>query len=71
MPKTFGELEIGTEVNFNRPTTADDTDYKVLYHYSDRWGNWTEVLNLETMERDSFTQHTKIENFWSLVQTIN
>ena len=66
--KTFGQLTQGTVVNFYRPTTADDTNFVVLRQYEDKWGAFTEVLNLETFEKDSFTQHSKIENDWSIVK---
>jgi dTDP-4-dehydrorhamnose 3,5-epimerase-like enzyme len=66
--KTFGQLTQGTVVNFYRPVTADDTKFVVLRHFEDRWGSFTEVLNLETFEKDSFTQHSKIENHWSIVK---
>jgi dTDP-4-dehydrorhamnose 3,5-epimerase-like enzyme len=65
---TFAELTQGTVINFYRSTTADDTNFVVLRQYQDQWGLFTEVLNLETFEKDSFTQHTKIENFWSIVK---
>ena len=66
--KTFAQLTIGTVINFYRSVTADNTNYVVLRQYTDRWGNYTEVLNLETFEKDNFTQHTEIENFWSIVK---
>lgn len=66
--KTFGQLTQGTVVKFYRPSTADDTNFVVLKHYTDKWGLSTEVLNLETFEKDSFSQHTKIENLWSIVK---
>jgi hypothetical protein len=66
--KTFGQLTQGTVVNFYRPVTADDTNFVVLRQYEDRWGSFTEVLNLETLEKDIFTQHSKIENQWSIVK---
>jgi hypothetical protein len=66
--KIFGQLTQGTVVRYYSPVTADDTNYVVLRQYQDRWGYWTEVLNLETFEKDSFTQHSKIENQWSIVK---
>ena len=66
--KTFGQLTQGTVVNFYRAITADDTNYVVLRQYEDIFGFFTEVLNLETFEKDSFTQHTKIENQWSIIK---
>lgn len=66
--KTFGDLEQGTVVNFYRSVTADDTNFVVLRQYSDRWGLFTEVLNLDTFEKDSFTQHTAIDGMWSIVK---
>lgn len=66
--KTFGQLTSGTVVNFYRPVTADDTNFVVLRQYTDRWGDFTEVLNLDTLEKDSFTQHTELKNAWSIVK---
>lgn len=66
--KTFGQLTQGTVVNFYRSVTADDINFVVLRQYKDRWGDFTEVLNLQNFEKDSFTQHTKIENQWSIVK---
>ena len=68
LTQTFGQLTQGTVINFNRPVTADDTNFVVLRQYEERWGFRTEVLNLETFEKDSFTQHTKIQNEWSIVK---
>ena len=66
--KTFGDLKIGTVINYYRCTTADDTNFVVLDQFEDRFGKWTNVLNLETLEKDMFTQHSKIENCWSIVK---
>lgn len=66
--KTFGQLTLGTVINFYRSVTADDTNFVVLRQYEDKFGLFTEVLNLETFEKDSFTQHSKIENQWSIVK---
>lgn len=66
--KTFGQLTQGTVVNFYRTTTADDTNFVVLRQYSDKWGDFTEVLNLETFVKDNFTQHTELKNQWSIVK---
>lgn len=65
---TFGQLTQGTVINFYRPVTADDTNYVVLRQYEDRWGLFTEVLNLSTYEKDTFSQNSKIENQWSVVK---
>jgi hypothetical protein len=66
--KTFGELKKGTVINFYRSVTADDTNFVVLNQYEDMWGKFTEVLNLSTFEKDSFTQHSKVENFWTIIK---
>ena len=66
--KTFGQLTQGTVVNFYRSVTADDTNFVVLRQYTDKFGHYTEVLNLSTFEIDEFAQHTKIENLWSIVK---
>jgi hypothetical protein len=66
--KTFGQLTTGTVINYSNCVTADNTDYVVLEQYTDRWGNWTKVLNKETNELDAYTQHSKVENFWTIVK---
>lgn len=66
--KTFAQLTQGSVINFTRLVTADNTNYVVLRQYEDKFGFYTEVLNLETFEKDSFTQHSKLENFWSIVK---
>jgi Cft2 family RNA processing exonuclease len=65
---TFGELTQGTVINFYRSVTADNTNYVVLRQYQDRFGLHTEVLNLETFEKDEFPQHRIVENSWSIVK---
>ena len=65
---TFGELQIGSVINYSNSVTADDTNYVVLYQYQDKWGSYTMVLNMETLEKDSFAQHTPIHLRWSLVK---
>jgi hypothetical protein len=65
---TFGELTQGTVINFYRSVTADNTNYVVLRQYESKWGNFTEVLNLETFEKDEFAQHSIVQNFWSIVK---
>jgi hypothetical protein len=65
---TFGQLTIGTVINYSNCVTADDTNFVVLRQFEDRFGNFTEVLNLETFEKDNFTQHSIIGNFWTIVK---
>ncbi len=66
---TFGELTQGTVINFYRSVTADDTNFVVLRQYEGKWGHFTEVLNLETFEKDEFPQHSIVQNFWSIVKS--
>jgi len=66
--KIFGNLAIGTVINFNRCTTADNTNYAVLRQYEDRFGLFTEVLNLESFEKDCYPQHSEVTGFWSVVK---
>ena len=72
---TFGELPIGTIVNFNRSVTADNSDYIVISHTFEKWGNYTNCIQvteygqkIEGYRMDSFTQHTQIKNMWSIVE---
>lgn len=65
------QLEQGDVINYNNPITAEDINYVVLCHYENKWGKFTEVLNLETYKKESFTQHTRIEKQWSLVKRQN
>jgi len=66
--KTFGELTQGTVINYRNNVVADDTNFVVLRQYENRFGKWTEVLNLDTYEKDFFTQHTKTQNLWTIVK---
>lgn len=66
--KTFGKLTTGTVVNYTNHVTADNTNFVILEHYEDRWGKSTKVLNMNTLELDSITQHTEIKNQWSIVK---
>jgi hypothetical protein len=66
--RTFAELTQGSVVNFRRLVTADDTNFVVLGQYKDPYGDFIEVLNLDTFEKESFAQHTKIEGFWSIIK---
>lgn len=65
---TFGQLAIGSVVKYSNAIYAEDTNYVVLYQYEDKWGSFTMVLNMETLEKDSFTQHTRIQLRWSLIK---
>jgi hypothetical protein len=65
---TFGQLAIGSVVKYSNAIYAEDTNYVVLYQYEDKWGAFTMVLNMETLEKDSFTQHTRIQLRWSLIK---
>lgn len=64
---TIGKLAVGTIVNYYNCVNATDVNYLVVDHYSSKWGNFTKVIDIETREEDSFTQHTEITNFWSVV----
>jgi len=66
--KTMADLTVGTVINFNRSVTADDTNFVVLRQYSDKWGDYTECLNLENYNKESFSNHTEITNFWSIIK---
>jgi len=68
MSKSFGSLTVGTVINFYRGVTADNTNFVVLRQYQDKFGDFTEMLNLETYEKESFLQHTEVRNFWSIVK---
>ncbi len=67
--KNFGQLTIGTVINYYCGVTAQDTDYVVLQQLEDRWGKFTKVLNKENNEIERFTQHTEIKLSWSIVKT--
>lgn len=66
--KKFGDLEIGTVINFFRPTTADDTDYVVLKHKDTRFGAFTELLDKKSNDIKPYSQHTEIKGCWSIVK---
>lgn len=66
--QTFGQLAPGSVINYYRGVTADNTNYAVLRQYEDRFGSWTEVLNLETFDKDCFSSNTEFTNFWTIVK---
>ena len=66
--KTFGQLTIGTVINYSNSITAENTNYVVIKQYNDNFGYFTEVLDLSTFEKDSFTQHSIVYNNWSIVK---
>ena len=69
--KTFGDLKIGTVVNFFRPTTADDTDFVVLKQTESRFGSFTQMLNKKNNNIEPRSQHTEIKGFWKIVKEPN
>jgi len=66
--KTFGQLSVGTVINYSNCVTADNTDYVVLEQYTDKFGDFTKVLDKSTNELDCFTQHSKVQLHWSIVK---
>ena len=66
--KKFGELTVGTVINYTNLIIAENVDYVILEQYTDKWGNYTKVLNKETNEIDSFTQKTLVYQRWSIVK---
>lgn len=72
--QTVSTLTVGQVINFNRSTTADDSNYVVLGHYSDKFGNWTKIMKISEHNepvtefiQESIAQHTEIGNFWTLI----
>jgi hypothetical protein len=65
---TFGQLQIGSVINYRNDIYDDNINYVVLSQYQDKWGSYTLVLNMETLEKDEFAQHTPIHLRWSLVK---
>jgi hypothetical protein len=65
---TFKELTTGTVINYTNNIVADDIDFVVLKQYSDKFGNFTLLLNKQTNELESITSHTVISVRWSIVK---
>jgi hypothetical protein len=65
---TFKELTTGTVINYTNNIVADDIDFVVLKQYSDKFGNFTLLLNKQTNELESITSHTIISVRWSIVK---
>jgi hypothetical protein len=66
--KTFKELTTGTVINYTNNIVADDIDFVVLKQYSDKFGNFTLLLNKQTNELENITSHTPISVRWSIVK---
>ena len=65
---TIGQLNSGSVINFSRSTTADNINYVILSHYTDKFGSFTKVLDLNTNEIDEFMSHLELKNLWTLVK---
>ena len=66
--ETIGTLTIGTVINYTNNVTATNTNYVILSHYTDKWGYFTKVLNMETLDLDEFTNHTPMTGLWSIIK---
>lgn len=66
-PKQFSDLEPGMVINFNRPTTADDSFYEVKgFQESELAGKQLVAVDLSDGQEHYWPANTRIENFWSL-----
>jgi hypothetical protein len=66
--KTLSDLQTGSVIKYINHIHAEDTTYIILRHFTDFYGNWTELLNMESMEKESFMSHKELKQNWWIVK---
>lgn len=62
---TFAKLTIGTIVTYNDMANTD-LEFVILDSYSDDFGTWVNVMNLETKNIEPMKANTEIGNKWTV-----
>ena len=66
--KTFRDLKIGTIAVYNDMANAN-LEFVILDSYTDRFGEWVNVMNLDLRTIESISQNTELGNRWTIKQT--
>lgn len=63
--KTFRDLKIGTIAVYNDMANAN-LEFVILDSYTDRFGEWVNVMNLDLRTIESISQNTELGNRWTI-----
>ena len=63
--KTFKELTIGTIVTYNDMANVD-AEYVILDTYTDGFGEWVNVMDLESKMIEPMKSYTEIGTRWTI-----
>jgi len=66
--KTFKDLKIGTIAVYNDMANVD-LEFVILDSYTDRFGEWVNVMNLDLRTIESISQNSELGNRWTIKQT--
>lgn len=61
--KTFKDLKIGTIAVYNDMANVD-LEFVILDSYTDRFGEWVNVMNLDTRTIEPMSQKSELDNRW-------
>ena len=61
---TFAKLTIGTVVTYNDMANTN-LEFVILDSYSDNFGTWVNVMNLETKKIEPMKANTEIGTRWT------
>lgn len=59
------EQQAGEIIKFNTPTITQT--FVVLGYLQHRWGNYTKIQNVETLQTENIRDYVKIEGDWSII----
>jgi len=63
--KTFKDLKIGTIAVYNDMANVD-LEFVILDSYTDRFGEWVNVMNLDLRTIESISQNSELGNRWTI-----
>ena len=66
--KTFKDLKIGAIAVYNDMANAN-LEFVILDSYTDRFGEWVNVMNLDLRTIESISQNSELGNRWTIKQT--
>jgi hypothetical protein len=66
--KTFKDLKIGTIAVYNDMANVD-LEFVILDSYTDRFGEWVNIMNLDSRTIEPKSQNSELGNRWTIKQT--
>lgn len=66
--KTFKDLKIGTIAVYNDMANVN-SEFVILDSYTDRFGEWVNVMRLDSRTIEPKSQNTELGKRWTIKQT--